>query len=142
MKRDIQFECWQCDAVLRLLDMFGEGIYDMGMSIEGRLIEMNAHMMVTDGARRMIVFGALATAVFLFMLVWTIVGDGKHKVSTAITCVVMAALCAGLVAIGNSEPRVKEILFCADGPISLERLAAVYQIMEIDGKEIIVREKQ
>lgn len=132
MKRDIQFECWQCDAVIRLLDMFGEGIYDMGMAIEGKLIEMNAHMMMTEGARMAIVFGALATAVFLFMLVLTLVVGGKHKVSTAITCAVMAALCAGLVAMGNSAPWVKEIRFCADGPISLERLAAVYQIMKID----------
>lgn len=114
----------------------------MNMAIEGKLIEMNAHMMVTDGARWMILFGALAAAVFLFMLIWTIVGDGKHKVSTTITCAVMAALCAGLVAMGNSAPRVKEVRYCADGPISLERLAAVYQIMEIDGKEIIVREKE
>ena len=36
---------------------------------------------------------------------------------------------------------MKEIRACVNGPVSLERVSAVYDIVSIDGKEIVLRER-
>ena len=47
----------------------------------------------------------------------------------------------GLVIAGSSRPKVKQIRCCASGPVSLDLVAARYDIVSVDGKELVLRER-
>ena len=55
---------------------------------------------------------------------------------------VLAAVSAGGIVYGVCMPRVKEIHACVNGPVSLETVSSVYDIVRIDGKEIVLMERQ
>lgn len=113
----------------------------MTMAVEGKLIEMNAHMVVTADATWAIVAGALLAVAFLSLLMVFLMGDVKRRGAGMAVCGAMVVLGIMLVIAGANTPREKEIRYCADGPVSLEQIVAVYKIVDIDGKEITVREK-
>jgi len=106
-------------------------------TVVGELIQMNAKMVMSTEAEFMVVFGTLVGAAMLiaaFVCWW---GAKKRWW----LWLVAALLLAGLAFWGNSMPRIKEIRACVNGPISLERVSAVYDIVSIDGKEIVMRER-
>lgn len=107
----------------------------MTAEVTGRLIEMNAKMVVTGRGLTMIIAGVVLAVVFLM---GTLAGWLDNKKRWWL-CLVGAAVFAALAVMGYRMPRVKEIHACADGPISLERVGAVYEIVGIDGKELILR---
>lgn len=104
-------------------------------TVVGELIQMNAKMIMSTEAEFMVGFGALVGAVMLivaFACWW-------EKNKWWWLWLVPALLLAGMVFWGNSMPRIKEIHACVNGPISLERISAVYDIVKIDGKELTLR---
>ena len=106
------------------------------MTVSGELIQMNAHMIVTQDAKECMVIGLLGAVVFIIWTIWALMGAYKKW---AIVFVVLAALEAGLFVHGVTTPRVKEIHACANGPISLEQIAGRYDIISVDGKELKLR---
>ena len=104
-------------------------------TVVGGLIQMNAHMVVTNTALGLIIVGvSLATGLAISAFMWWLEAK-KRWWMLAIFAVVFAALAVA----GCRRPRVKEIHACADGPISLETVSAVYDIVNVDGKELTLR---
>ena len=108
-------------------------------TVVGELIQMNAKMVVTGDAIECIVLGVLA---FLTMAWWTVYMIRAKKKLLAIVLGLVALGCGALAVHGATMPLVKEIHACVNGPISLERVSAVYDIVKVDGKEIVMRERQ
>ena len=106
-------------------------------TVVGELIQMNAKMTMSETAQVMVVMGVLFGA---FMLIVAVVwwSDAKKRWWAWL---VAAMLLAGLAYWGNRLPREKIIHACVNGPISLERVSAVYDIVKIDGKELVLRER-
>lgn len=102
------------------------------------LIQMNAHMVRTSASRGMMIFGLFAALVLFFAAALSHSECG-WKFSGVL--VFLGIACAVLFIVGLNTPRVKEIRMCANGPISLEAIAARYEIVSVDGAEITVREK-
>ena len=107
-------------------------------TVMGELIQMNAKMVVTGDARECIVLGVLA---FVTMAFWTVYMIRAKKKALAIVLGLIALGCGALAVHGATMPRVKEIHACVNGPISLETVSSVYDIVSIDGKEIVLRER-
>lgn len=106
-------------------------------TVVGELIQMNAKMVVSDTAMCLLVIGAMFGALTLIVaVVWWFEAKKRWWL-----WLVAALLLAGLAFWGNNMPRIKEIHACVNGPISLERVSAVYDIVKIDGKEIVMRER-
>lgn len=106
--------------------------------LTGGLIEMNAHMVRVKAFEPMLAFGIVGTVLFVSLLVFAIsekskagmVGYGLLTVAFAVMIVLALRL-----------PMKKEIRACVSGPISLEQVAAVYDIVDVDGKELTLRER-
>ena len=110
--------------------------------LTGTLIEMNAHMVVTVYAMRRMVFGGAVAALFGVLLLIMLTDRKKgNKAVRAGICAVMMAIGIAILIAGNNSPRVKEIRYCAYGPIQIEEVVAKFDIVRIDGKEITVRER-
>lgn len=104
----------------------------------GGLIQMNAHMVMTDWATAITVVGILIAVISGF----TLIGIWSSMTRNVRALVISAAIVGVVLAIaGTYEPRVKEIRACASGQVSLEQIATRYKIMSVDGKEIVLREK-
>lgn len=110
--------------------------------VAGALIELNSHMVVTDGAVRVMALGIGMIVLFALVLLITVLDkDNADKAVRAGICAFFVALGIAVLIAGNNMARVKEIRFCANGPIQIEQVAAKYEIVKIDGKMITVREK-
>ena len=112
--------------------------------LTGGLIRMNAKMVVTVDAQFMIVVGAIFGVLLLTVAVYVFTDtavERKKRRHMGWALVALACVCAALAVYGTRIPRVKEIRACVDGPISLERICSVYDIVSIDGKEIVLRER-
>lgn len=107
--------------------------------ISGGLIQMNAHMVSKHTADLVTAFGVIAAVLCLICLVGAIVIAEDKKM--AFVFGVVMALGIAMAFAGKSIPKVKEIHACASGPVSLEKVATVYEIVKIDGKELILRER-
>jgi len=104
-------------------------------TVVGGLIQMNAHMVVTNTALGLIIVGVLlATGLAISAFMWWLEAK-KRWWMLAIFAVAFAALAVA----GCRMPRVKEIHACVDGPVSLELIASRYDILKVDGKELTLR---
>ena len=103
----------------------------------GELIQMNAHMVMTDGVAIMISMG------FVFVVVACIAAFINYGINKRgfIVAVCAVGIGLGVIIYGITKPKVKGIMACANGPVSLEEVAAVYDIVDIDGKMLTLREK-
>ena len=106
--------------------------------ITGSVFEMNAHMVKTHSAVVFMLIGGFLTLLFLGSAVKSWI-DGGWKPS--LVFLILGLVSAAIFFVGVREPRVKEIKACAVGPVSLEQVAIVYDIVEIDGKELTLRER-
>ena len=106
--------------------------------LTGNLIEMNAKMVVTDTATVMIWVGILAAVGFLILFVYAAINNASYL---AAVFFIMMAIGVIVGVRGAKMQRVKEIRYCANGPIAIETVAAKYDIVSINGKEITVRER-
>ena len=106
-------------------------------TVVGELIQMNAKMIMSDTAEAMVVMGVLFGALLLIVafVTWF---DGKKRWWAWLMA---ALLLGGLAYWGNRLPREKIIHACVNGPISLEKVSSVYDIVRIDGKELVLRER-
>lgn len=104
-------------------------------TVAGGLIQMNAKMTMSSTAEAMVVMGVLFVALTLIVafVAWF---DAKKRWWAWLLA---ALLFAGLAYWGNRLPREKIIHACAVGPVSLETVAARYDIVKVDGKELILR---
>lgn len=106
-------------------------------TVVGELIQMNAHMVVTNTALGLIIVGvSLATGLVISAFMWWLEAKKRWWMMA-----ILAAAFAALAVAGCRMPRVKEIRACVNGPISLETVSAVYDIVKIDGKELVLRER-
>lgn len=110
--------------------------------LTGGLIRMNVHMVVTADAKRAMIFGGVMLAIFTALLVYVILDTkSNNRIHKIGVCILFMALSIGALIIGANMPRAKEVRVCADGPISLEQVATVYDIKNIDGKELVLWER-
>ena len=110
--------------------------------LTGGLIHMTAHMMVRPEAHGWMVAGAIVAALFAFLALCAAMSrKSEHK--KRFVAAFMAFALAGCVMLyaGAKQPRRKVIYCCASGPISLEQVAAVYDILEVDGSLIVIAER-
>jgi len=106
--------------------------------LTGGLIEMNSRYVMGSTAQFLVAIGFLLAAAFIFGAVMTYIEHGWKG------ALVMLALAVGFTVVGTvalNRPKVKEIRCCVNGPISLETVSSVYDIVKIDGKELVLRER-
>lgn len=106
--------------------------------LTGGLIEMNAHMVRVKGFEPMLAFGIVGVVIFVFLLVFAISEKSKAGIWG---CGLLTVVFAVMIVLAVRMPMKKELRVCANGPVSLEQVAAVYDIVDIDGKELVLRER-
>ena len=106
---------------------------EMG-TVVGELIQMNSKMVISDNAEVVIVISVICFIAFAFCTV-IVFGETKRWWIP----LVFAIVSVGAIVYGINMPRVKEIHACVNGPLSLERIESVYDIVKIDGKELTLR---
>lgn len=112
------------------------------MTATSGLIQMTAHTLTTPAAQRWIIVGALFAALGAFLVLCVALSarqDHKLRYLFIFTAVTVCGVI--MLTHGTRMPRVKEIKCCASGPISLEEVAARYDIIEVDGKLLTLRER-
>lgn len=103
--------------------------------LTGGMIQMNAKLVMSGCAKNMAVIGALfGTSMLIVAVVWWF--EEKRRWWAWLMA---ALLLAGLAYWGTRLPREKIIHACACGPVSLEQVAVRYDIIEVDGKELVLR---
>lgn len=106
------------------------------------LIHMTAHMIRTADAKRLIIAGIIIAAVCLFLALCAALSRlSEHRWRWVAAFVALALVGAGMTVSGARKPMQKQIYCCASGPISLEQVAARYDIIEVDGAFIIIAER-
>ena len=105
------------------------------------LIQMTAHMLTTAEASRWIIAGALIAALGAFLALCVATGRKDHKARYLIIFAAVAVAGVIMTVHGMQLPRVREIKACASGPVSLEEIAARYDIIDVDGKLLTLRER-
>lgn len=110
--------------------------------ISGGLIQMTAHMVVRPEAHGWMVAGLIVAALFGFMAVCAALSKHSEHRRRYVAAFLAIAL-AGCVMTwaGAKQPRRKEIYCCASGPVSLEQVAARYEIIEVDGAFLKIAER-
>lgn len=110
--------------------------------ITGGLIRMNAHMIVREDARAMITFGIIFAVVCTFFAIATGVSrTQRHKRRYVAIFTAFVVVGVVITIIGANQPREKIIMACADGPVSLEQVATLYDIKDVDGKMLTLVER-
>ena len=103
------------------------------------LIELNAHMEMTGWALSMVTLGTtIAACACLVGVVWALI-EKDWRIAAAFAFVGM--LGAAMIVIGVRQPRDRIITACLSGPVSIEDLEAKYDVIEIDGKLLRLRER-
>lgn len=106
-------------------------------ALNGGLIQMNAHMVMSDSATRIIALGLVVTIVFGLLAAFI----SRNERKMALVGLALAFVGLVIVIIGARQPKVREIRACASGQVSIEQISSVYDIVSIDGKELVLRER-
>lgn len=106
--------------------------------MDSGLIQMTAHMVTRPEAARALTWGAVLVFTFGVAGLWL---GMKRRWGLFFAAVAVTLVGLALVIYGYNQPRVKEIKCCAWGPISLEQVAAVYDIKDVDGKLLTLWER-
>jgi MFS family permease len=110
--------------------------------IAGNLIQMNAHQEITGEARAMIIFGVVVAVFCAGCAVAALCSRKKaHRWRYVVAFAALAAIGIGVAVAGSNQPRRRVIMACANGPVSLEMVAGVYNIAEVDGKMLKLIER-
>lgn len=107
----------------------------------GELIQMNSHMVMADEACAMIIIGIVIAVGCIICAIITLIRSEKHQGRYFAIFLALAMIGVVFIVTGSNEPRKKVIMACANGPVSLEQVAAVYNIKDIDGKMLTLEEK-
>lgn len=119
-------------------------------NVTGPLIEMNVHMMTTSLANVLIALGGVLVAVSAAAAIVILVlkrvlqkGEGaKNVIKPIVVYLILACIGVFMLAYGVRIPRDKIISYCANGPVSIEEISTRYDIVEIDGKLIRLKERR
>lgn len=106
--------------------------------LTGGLIQMNSHMITTKGAEALMIIGSIA----MFFAAIAVVGymmEEKWKIVFASATILLIGF--AILLYGINMPKVKEIRACADGQVSIEQIGVRYDIVKIDGKELVLHER-
>ena len=106
--------------------------------LTGGLIQMNSHMVVTSLAGILIGIGVGICVLFLICGIASAMCE-ERKLSIFMFAIAIVGIIVTIV--GVNMPRVKEIHACADGQVSIEQIGVRYDIVKIDGKELVLRER-
>lgn len=110
-------------------------------SLTGAMIEMNVHMQRRGYADALVLLGViLAILSFIFFMIDLI--QSKRFKKQLIPYIVTILLGAATMVYGLKIPKDKIISYCANGPVSIEQISAAYDIIEIDGKLIKLKERR
>lgn len=108
----------------------------------GGLIRMTAHLVRTDDALAMIRAGIIIACACAFLALCAALSPKSEHKWRYVAVFTAIALLGGAMAIsGARKPMQKVIYCCASGPISLEQVAAKYDIIEVDGAFIKIAER-
>ena len=108
----------------------------------GGLIQMTAHSVVTSEARAMIVWGCVLAAVCAALAVAAALSRKRRHRWRYVAFFAALAVAGAIVAgSGAGQPRRKMLYCCASGPVSLEAVSAVYDIVGVDGKLLTLAER-
>lgn len=110
-------------------------------SLSSSMIEMNAHMQSRGYADALIMVGiclVIGTAVFFLIDL----KESKRFRIAMLGYLVSLVIGLGLWVYGVRIPKDKIISYCANGPVSIEQISVAYDIVEIDGKLIKLKERR
>lgn len=108
----------------------------------GGLIQMTAHTRVTARAQMMITSGCILAAVCVLLALCAALSKRQDHVQRYVALFLFFALAGAAMAVsGANLPRQKVLYCCASGPVSLEAIAAKYDIIEVDGKLLMLGER-
>ena len=108
----------------------------------GGLIHMTAHLVRTESAMGLIRAGVAIAAVCLFLALCAAASrNSEHKWRYVAAFAALAIIGTGIAVSGARKPMQKQIYCCASGPVSLEQVAARYDILEVDGAFIVIAER-
>lgn len=110
-------------------------------NLTSSMIEMNVHMQ-NRGYADVLIFlgGILAILSFTFFMI-DLVQSRRFK-KQLIPYIVTLLLGAATMFYGLKIPKDKIISYCANGPVSIEQISVKYDILEIDGKLIRLKERR
>lgn len=103
--------------------------------LTGGLIQMNSHVQMSCVSVLAVSVGALGLVLFL----WLAFLVKRDKDRGWWICAAVAAMFLAMAVWGFGLPKVKIVKACAQGQVSLEQVAAVYDILDVDGKELTLR---
>lgn len=110
-------------------------------SLTSSMIEMNAHMVSRGYANVFILLGAiLAILSFIFFMIDLV--QSRRLKKQLIPYIITLLLGAATMFYGLKIPKDKIISYCANGPVSIEQISVAYDIVEIDGKLIRLKERR
>ena len=110
-------------------------------NLSGTMIELNVHMQRCGYACAFVFLGA-ALAIISFILFMVDLIQSKRFKKYLIPYIVTLLLGAATMVYGLKIPKDKIISYCANGPVSIEQISAAYDIIEIDGKLIRLKERR
>ena len=114
----------------------------MSPEVSGGLIQMTAHMEVTDGALRLMIAGGIVAMLSALLAICVMVSRQRDdRIRYVLAFAVFALLGVGMMIAGANAPREKVLQCCVSGPISLESVAARYDIRKVDGKLLVLAER-
>ena len=109
--------------------------------ITGSLIEMNVHTRATRFSQGMIFLGLFIAVVALVCFV-SYLDNVKKWIRQLVLSIVFIIVGVLIFLYGYKQPKERIVSFCANGPVSIEEISKVYDVIEIDGKLIKVKERR
>jgi NADH:ubiquinone oxidoreductase subunit 6 (subunit J) len=110
-------------------------------SFSGTMIEMNVHMQSCGHARVFVFLGAILMILSFILFMIDLIQSKRFK-KQLIPYIVTLLLGAATMLYGLKIPKDRIISYCANGPVSIEQISAAYDIIEIDGKLIRLKERR
>lgn len=110
-------------------------------SLAGTMIEMNVHMQSRGYANALCLFGGILVVLsFIFFMIDLI--QSKRFKKQLIPYIITFLFGVATFTYGLKIPKDKIISYCANGPVSIEQISVNYDIVEIDGKLIRLKERR
>lgn len=110
-------------------------------SLSGTMIELNVHMQSRGYANALAFLGVVFVVFSLIFFMVDLIQSKRFK-KHLIPYIIMLLLGAASMFYGLKIPKDKIISYCANGPVSIEQISAAYDIIEIDGKLIRLKERR
>lgn len=110
-------------------------------SLTGTMIEMNVHMQSRGYADAFVLLGGILVILSFIFFMIDLVQSRKFK-KQLVPYIITLLLGAATMIYGLKIPKDKIISYCANGPVSIEQISVNYDIVEIDGKLIRLKERR